>query len=263
MMKENEDKQVLKGRQVLVADDDAVNQYVLKHTLKKFGIIADVATNGVEVLDKVREKQYDLILMDIQMPLMDGLEATRQIRNDLKSSVPIIALTAFVWDEVDSEFAKAGINDCIAKPYSIENLKMTMEKAITGNDGRRKLTQDDVEVNLEIVYDVSGNNADYIALMIETFLKSMPGTMESIQQYCAAEDYDNLFKSAHFAKSSLSIIQVSGMLDLVKQIEVNAKSKINLEALPSLVKAAVEKYKLAEKILNAEFKTTPKAIATF
>jgi len=121
------------------------------------------------------------------------------------------------------------------------------------SSGKKKLVCNDVEINLELVYDVAGNDTAFVALMIETFFKSMPGTMEKMEQYCAAEDWDNLFKSAHFAKSSYSIINVSGMLDLVKEIEVNAKAKTNLHTLPTLVQAALKKYKRAAEMLQAEF----------
>jgi CheY-like chemotaxis protein len=106
----------IKNIKVLVVEDIALNQLLMKTVLDDFGFERDIASNGKIAIEKLQTKSYDIILMDLQMPEMNGFEATDYIRNTLKSKVPIIALTADV-TTVDIDKCKAiGMNDYIAKP---------------------------------------------------------------------------------------------------------------------------------------------------
>ncbi|PWG80994.1 response regulator [Pararcticibacter amylolyticus] len=119
----NADKQ-LSGN-VLVVEDNEINRFLIKKFLKKWGASGDFAENGKEALDKIRHHAYDVVLMDIQMPVMSGLEATIAIRNMEKQEhrqLPIIALTATILDQELEEIKKSGMNDYIAKPFSPDDL---------------------------------------------------------------------------------------------------------------------------------------------
>ena len=106
----------IKNLNVLVVEDVALNQLLLKTILNDFGFKYDVADNGIVAIDKLRSNSYDIILMDLMMPEMSGFEATEYIRNKMDSKIPIIALTADV-TTVDIEKCKAyGMNDYISKP---------------------------------------------------------------------------------------------------------------------------------------------------
>jgi CheY-like chemotaxis protein len=106
----------IKNIKVLVVEDMALNQLLIKTILDDFGFERDVASNGKIAIEKLQSKSYDIILMDLQMPEMNGFEATDYIRNKLNSNIPIIALTADV-TTVDLAKCKAvGMNDYIAKP---------------------------------------------------------------------------------------------------------------------------------------------------
>ena len=114
---------------ILVAEDDFANQRVATLFLQKLGYEADIAENGEEALKKAQSAVYDLILMDCQMPLMDGFEATREIRNGdgPNQNVPIIALTANVVCGVNGDCIQAGMNDILNKPVQLEEMKSTLE----------------------------------------------------------------------------------------------------------------------------------------
>lgn len=119
----NADKQ-LSGN-VLVVEDNEINRFLIRKFLKKWGVSGDFAENGKEALDKIRHHAYDVVLMDIQMPVMSGLEATIAIRNMEKQEhrqLPIIALTATILDQELEEIKKSGMNDYIAKPFSPDDL---------------------------------------------------------------------------------------------------------------------------------------------
>lgn len=115
------------------------------------------------------------------------------------------------------------------------------------------LENKNVSVNLEFVYDVAASDSSFIELMIKTFLTGMPATMQKIRTFCEAADWDGLAKTAHFAKSSYSIVSIYGMLDIIKEIECSARTKSNLQKLPNLVSAAESLFKHAEELLLLHF----------
>jgi CheY-like chemotaxis protein len=122
---------------ILLAEDNLINQKVALSMLKHLGYRADVAINGLDVLAALERKQYDVILMDIQMPEMDGLDATRFIQKQkrLEKQPCIIAMTAYALEGDREEFLNAGMNDYLSKPIQIEKLKLALEKC---KDASRK-----------------------------------------------------------------------------------------------------------------------------
>ncbi len=124
-----------------------------------------------------------------------------------------------------------------------------------------QFSQNNVVVNLDLVYDVAANDEGFVQLMIGTFLQTMPVTMEKIVRFAKEQDWLNLFSSAHFAKSSYSIVVVGNMLEIIKQIEVCAKTQTNLNTIPSLVATASSMYEQAEQILRANFTITTNSVA--
>jgi PAS domain S-box-containing protein len=119
-----------RSRRVLVAEDNTVNQRVIVAQLRKLGLAADLATNGLEAAAAVGATAYDLVLMDCQMPVMDGFEATRQIlqRGDAAAAIPIVALTANAMIGDREKCLAAGMNDYLAKPVSLEQLADVMAR---------------------------------------------------------------------------------------------------------------------------------------
>ncbi len=111
---------------ILLAEDNLFNQKVTVAMLKKLGLVTEVASNGLEVLEKVSQKSYALILMDCEMPKMNGFEATNQIRSREQSNgqhIPIIAMTAHSSQEDRESCFNAGMDDYISKPFKIEDLQ--------------------------------------------------------------------------------------------------------------------------------------------
>jgi len=114
---------------ILVADDNAVNQKLIDRALNKLGYHADIVENGLQVLDKVEQQVYDVILMDIQMPEMDGLEATRHIRKNGTVQPYIIAMTANAMAEDKEICMEAGMNNYLSKPMKLAELVIVLEEA--------------------------------------------------------------------------------------------------------------------------------------
>ena len=118
------------GERILLAEDNEVSRLVAVKQLEALGREVDVANNGHEVLEALRQRSYSLVLMDCQMPELDGYQATRLIRNQgySKSDLPIIALTSYVFEEDRERCLEAGMNDFLSKPLSLERLSATLVK---------------------------------------------------------------------------------------------------------------------------------------
>jgi CheY-like chemotaxis protein len=118
-----------KGLKVLVVEDNPINMKLMETLLKKYGIIIDKAGNGKEAIEKLRgNNSYNIVFMDIQMPEMNGIEATEIIRNDISKEIPIIALTAAVMLEDREHALAAGMNDFIEKPIKTDRLKEVLQQ---------------------------------------------------------------------------------------------------------------------------------------
>jgi CheY-like chemotaxis protein/HPt (histidine-containing phosphotransfer) domain-containing protein len=248
---------ILLNKNVLVAEDNAINQMVVKHTLLKLGASADIAGDGAEAIEKFKKNKYDLILMDIQMPLIDGYDATMYIRNQLQSNVPIIAMTAFGLNGEDEKCYECGMNSFVSKPFTIENLSSVIQKVlsvpleITSNP--YILVSKNISVDLTMLYDISADDEGYIGVMVQTFLENMPNTLKKIEQCLEDKNWEGLYQAAHYAKSTLSVIKVSEMFDAVLAIEASAKNKTNLETLPALLQKVTDSFSIAQDILGKKF----------
>ena len=120
---ESNSNTMLQGKLALVVDDDMINQMVTGLLLKKLGIEHDVAENGAMALECIKNKSYDWVLMDVQMPVMDGLQATRELRAlEGYKTLPIIAMSAGVMSDEKLACTAAGMNGFVSKPTSIEEL---------------------------------------------------------------------------------------------------------------------------------------------
>ena len=103
-------------KHILVVDDNRINQVVTKRILEQYQFVVDICDNGIDAVESVRDNHFELVLMDVNMPGITGLEATKRIRK-FNKEIPIIALTAMEIDEIREEIYEAGLNDIIVKPY--------------------------------------------------------------------------------------------------------------------------------------------------
>jgi PAS domain S-box-containing protein len=127
--KEKEFRSKIRNSKILIVEDNAINQLVTSQLLEKLGVKYEIANNGKEAVDLVSKNAYDAVLMDIQMPVMDGIEASHIIRTELKQTdLPIIALTADVTTEVKESIAKVGMNDFLKKPIDIDDFQSKLVK---------------------------------------------------------------------------------------------------------------------------------------
>ena len=224
---------------VLVVEDMALNQLLMKTLLDDFGFERDIAANGKIAIKKLEEKDYDIILMDLQMPEMNGFEATAYIRNKMKSTIPIIALTADV-TTVDLAKCKAvGMNDYIAKPVDEKILYSKIiglvKKSAKKNNTRIKtggpLKDNTLKyTNLAYLTGITKNNSKLIMEMIAVYLDQTPRLVQAIKQGLADKDWDTLHAAAHKMIPSFAIMGIGTAYEMIaKKIQVykDADTKSN------------------------------------
>jgi len=108
---------MLEGIKVLIAEDNAINRRIVSHILQKRNAEVFFAANGQEAVDCIRDQQIDVLILDLNMPVMDGFEAAKVIREELKRNIPIIACTASIDSDDNKKCLEYGMNACISKPY--------------------------------------------------------------------------------------------------------------------------------------------------
>jgi len=230
---------MLTGMSILVAEDNIINQRVVKHTLQKQGAEVKIANNGKEAIECMQSNDFDVILMDLQMPKMDGYAATRYIREQMKKEVPIIAMTA---DALKGEAEKcfdAGMAAYISKPFEPNDLyrlilKITTEHKIV-NLPQSKKTNIPL-LDFSFLYEISDNDPSYIYDVIDLFLSAMPEGLNKLEKLVAeGTDWDGISRQAHSLKSSVSVIKIREMYENLNIIETLSKQKTGLEEIRTIL----------------------------
>ena len=208
----------IKSMKILVVEDIALNQLLMKTLLDDFGFEQDIASNGKIAIEKLKSKDYDVILMDLQMPEMNGFEATEYIRNTMNSKIPIIALTADV-TTVDLAKCKAvGMNDYISKPvddrllYSkLIGLAKRTPLANRKKDSENSYNQSEnlKYVDLSYLSRRTKSNPQLMLEMIELYLNQTPPLIATMKQSLMDKDWNQLQSAVHKMIPSFSIMGIS------------------------------------------------------
>ncbi len=213
-------KPSLGGLRILVVDDNTLNLTVASTLLANEGVMVCTAESGVEALQLVSSQQFDLVLMDLEMPGMSGIDVTRKIRQSQSgiATLPIIAITAHAFPEMRKEVFEAGMNDLLAKPYKPEDLNAMIARWC----GDEKLPpptsspQQQIEQPLQ-VYDPTaalgnvGGDEKTAQQLLEMFLEMMPESVTAITEAHRSADYETLYEVLHKLAGSASIVGASAL----------------------------------------------------
>jgi PAS domain S-box-containing protein len=233
----------LRGIRVLVVEDIALNQLLMKTLLDDFGFERDIAANGKIALEKLATNRYDIILMDLQMPEMNGFEATEHIRKVMRSDIPIIALTADV-TTVDVAKCKAvGMNDYIAKPVDERLLYSKMIGLTSRPRPSRTSVMDDAtsmigkkHIDLSYLTRRTKANTALMIEMIDAYLEQTPRLVSAMQQGIAQKDWVLLQTSVHKMIPSFSIMGIHASFeDMARQVQDYAVKQQTDEGMEQLV----------------------------
>lgn len=246
---------------VLVVEDIPLNQLLMKTLLDDFGFERDIAENGKIAIEKLKEKEYDVILMDLQMPVMNGFETTEYIRKTLNSQIPIIALTADV-TTVDLAKCKAvGMNDYIAKPVDERLLYTKIVSTVRKTSiiksaqlKRKDMPQKQKCIDLEYLTVRTKSNPKLMMEMIAAYLQQTPPLISSMRQSLQNKDWALLKSSVHKMIPSFSIMGLSPEFeDMAKKVQDSATAHENMDEINNLVQQLENICNQACKELEIEF----------
>jgi CheY-like chemotaxis protein len=258
---------------ILLADDNVVNQQVATSILQRMGYRADVAANGLEVLDALRRQRYDILLTDVHMPMMDGLEAARAIRAEWaeEERPRVIAMTASAMQGDREMCLEAGMDDYISKPVRVEELQAMLlrwgggaarpaEQAGEGGESISEAAEPrpegapvDRAVLLELRDMQEEGDEDVVGRIIELFLRETPARLLALSQAVGRGDAQGCQREAHTLKGSCSSVGAWQMAALCAEVEDAARRGVlECELLRGGLAAEYEKVRQALEALAGE-----------
>jgi CheY-like chemotaxis protein len=235
---------------ILLAEDNAVNQKVALRLLERLGYTADVATNGLEAIAALERRTYDVVLMDVQMPELDGLDASRRISERWPETRPrIIAMTANALPEDREACFAAGMDDYVAKPIRPDVLAGALKRVRPAENPPAREAGGRLDAAaLESLRELGGD--DFLAEVIDTFLADVPMLLATLQRALEEEDAAEVRRAAHTLKSNGATLGATEFAELCRTLEQQAKDG-RLEETPGLVVRIEEERVILERALEA------------
>ena len=258
---------------ILVVEDNLINQKVAIGLLEKLGFMADVAADGMTALNQLKEKSYQLVLMDIQMPGMNGIETTLRIRDPhsdvLNHDIPVVAMTANAMKGDREKSLGAGMNDYIAKPLTLANLSLILDRwmpagvqdmetpavqyrppgdlvphvAVLHHEKKQSLV-----FNREEMMDRMGGSHELAQAVVNAFLEDMPRQIEKLKGYLEKKDIEAAQRQSHTIKGASSNVGGEIVIAIAEEMEEGGKNK-NLQFMISKVTALEQEVaRLYEKL---------------
>lgn len=242
----------------MLVEDTPINQKVVMNQLKVLGYEADCAVNGQDALDRMTHAAYDLVLMDCQMPVLDGYEATRKIRDreGKESHTLIIALTANAMSGDREKCLTAGMDDYITKPISLKKLKAVIERWIHNRtepaakqeenqtSNIQHPTSEEEPVDRDRLYELSRGDAEFQIELLQAFVDDAQIYLQDGKLVLKAVDCETIIRRAHQLKGGSATVAISLMPDLAARLESQARSN-QLQGADELI---VELEKALERV---------------
>jgi len=212
---ENKTPKIEFTSKVLIAEDNLANQELIKYLLLDLGIDFTIKDNGIEALKEYQNNNYDLILTDINMPIMDGLELLKEVRifqkeNNLKH-IPIVAITANAIKGDQERYLSLGMDGYLSKPINLNALKSVFDKFL------EKGTTPLIDINK--VIENLGVNHKIAELIIQKFEANINEDIEELKTYINNNDQENICKKAHYIRNSCLNVALDNICQLLEQLE--------------------------------------------
>lgn len=243
---------------ILVVEDNEINQSLMMHLLNAWNIKFDMAGNGAEAIANIKTNTYSIVLMDIQMPEMDGYSTTQIIRNEIQSNIPIIAMTAHALPGEKEKCLQMGMNEYISKPIEEQKLRNMLTQFLSENI---KIHAPQIEINeqqqnnnfkfidLEYLKKISLGNKEYEKTVTAQFIEILPDELDELEKARQKNDIQELRQIAHDLKTTVSIM---GINDLLKKqldaLEYEDLSKLQFEeifhSLKAICQSAIKEAKI-------------------
>jgi len=252
------DANMLANKRIMVVDDNKMNRLVASTILKNTGAVVLEAVNGLEAIRQLGANDIDLILMDIQMPVMDGVEAIGIIRENISKTLPVIALTANAIKGDNEKYLEAGMSAYLSKPYKEKDLlnivAFWLDKSITTKPG---VVKNEVAIK-ENIYDLSGlkeisrGNEGFIEKMVKLFIEETPGMVDKMIENYHLGNYKEMVALAYKIKPVVDNMGIVSLKIPIIQIEKKGRLNIQDEALPHLLMLVKTSIDAVVKLLDQE-----------
>jgi PAS domain S-box-containing protein len=228
---------------ILLVEDHKINQVYAQSSLQLKNAIVEIAENGKIALKKIKEENFDIILMDIQMPVMGGIEATKIIRTELKNNIPIIALTANALKGQSEKYFECGMDDYISKPFEIDELVKKIGQLLDTNNPNKKnkaiisqkvknKTKKKKLFSLNKLKTMSNGNQIFIRKIIQTFIEETPKTIKELNNHLSKKEYPEIRSIAHKMKPFVTILEIDSIKNDILHLEDATKP---IKLIPNMV----------------------------
>lgn len=203
---------------ILLAEDNPVNQMITKRIIEKLGTTVDVAPNGRAAVDMAKEQSYDLIFMDINMPIMNGIDAVKELRA-LGFSMPVAALTAES-EAITAEISSSGVDELISKPVSLAQIEAVVNKYKKPSEA---CTEDNMEACINYVFTQLGLEKSIVVELLGEFISDSNLHVAMLRKAAGTNDISTMASEAHYIKGAAKNIGLVFIGDAAEEIEKNAR----------------------------------------
>ncbi len=221
---------------ILLAEDNPVNQKVALHQLKHLGYDADIAANGQEVLEQLAQSPYDIILMDCQMPVLDGYAATEELRRreGQRRHTVVIAMTAHAMAGDREKCLAAGMDDYLSKPVRKEDLEAVLSHWMRSILASNPASDADVPIDLDRLHQISDHDSEFELELMQTFVQDVRANLEAARLAIQSGNLPALEHQAHRIKGASANVGARSLQAWADCLERQAQNKV-LEGSDSLV----------------------------
>lgn len=223
----------LQNQRILIAEDVPINRKLMEMLFAVHGIHADFVENGLQLIEKLPSNPYDIILMDLEMPEMDGYEAANVIRQKMGNDIPIIAISGYSEELGMAKCLKVGMNDYITKPIEMEELLFKMYHALKAEpesvpkDNKTAGKPYSNNINLDYIKSCSRGNKKYEQKILQIFLEDIPGQISALRLALENEAKSDAAQLAHKLRSSVAMLGIQECIHLLDQLEGNLMESFN------------------------------------
>lgn len=212
---------------ILVVDDDALNQRMMQVLLKREGYQIDTVSSGMAALEAIKLQEFDIVFMDLQMPVMDGIETSRRIREweNGNRHTFIVALTASYLPEKGQELFEAGIDNYISKPFELEHIQRLLRYTVNARHTDPSPTPSPENMESRAILDLQKGleqlGGDVVAYreLLGDFVRGLPERLRSLQQSFAREDWEAVARAAHNLQGIAANLGALHLSDLAKKLD--------------------------------------------
>lgn len=234
------DSSVLQGSRILLVEDNEMNRLVATTVLEHYGVDFVEATNGEEAIALLQQFEFHLVLMDVQMPVMNGIAATHFIRQHISATIPIVALTANAIKGESDKCLEAGMNAYISKPFEEAVLVRTIANLL-GKEITVKPAETNTAPANQGLFDLgdlrklSHGDEVFVARVISLFVKTAPGSLNEMKTALQRHDFAKIKSVAHGLKPTIDSLGIAGMKTRIREIESCAVNNLSANELHKLI----------------------------